>query len=49
VIFGGFCPSASKNCADSGAKVYLPARLVDEPGIFVRQIAIAFRGMLALT
>jgi len=49
VIFGGFCPSASKNCADSGAKVYLPARLADEPDVFVRQVAIAFRGMRALT
>jgi hypothetical protein len=49
VIFGGFCASASKNCADSGAKVYLPARLADEPDIFVWQVGIAFRGMGALT
>jgi hypothetical protein len=48
-IFAGFCTSASKNCAHSGVKVYLPARLADEPDIFVRQIAIAFHGMLALT
>jgi hypothetical protein len=48
-IFGGFCPSASKNCADSGAKAYLLARLADEPDIFVWQVAIAIPGIWALT